>query len=52
MLNLKIISSECQLQLATMQRCYFKKHIFFSTASVFAALDYNTVHCIIQNNCE
>ena len=40
-----------ELQLATMQCCYFEKHHFFSTASVFASIDYNTVDYIIQHHC-
>ena len=34
-----------------MQCCYFEKHHFFSTASAFASVDYNTVDYIIQHHC-
>ena len=40
-----------EFQLATMQCCYFRKHYFFSTASAFASVDYNTVDYIIQHHC-
>ena len=36
-------------QLATMQGCYFKKHLFSSVASV-ASVDY-TVHYVIEHHC-
>ena len=47
----KIIRFRSELQLAIMQCCYFKKHIFFSPASVFASVDCNTVDYITQHHC-
>ena len=48
--NTKIIRSRSELQLATMQCRYFKKDIFFSTTSVFASIDYNTVFSPISGH--
>ena len=45
--NTKIIRFRSELQLASMQCCYFNKHIFFGKASVFASIDYNTVDYIM-----
>ena len=33
-----------------MQCCYFKKHIFFSAASLFASIDYNIQSTFVCTN--